>query len=189
MRRFACVAAALALLACGAPRAHAQGTSPFSVEGRVGLAFPTGDFGDGLGMGYELGANAMFNLLPSLGIYAGYTFITFDLDDDVFGDTGDTTFNLQGLDAGVKLSVPTTAMGPGLTPYLRGGIVYYKGELSDTDFSSDSRLGFQVGAGLDYPLGRTVSITPEVNYVQIPEKNGSGDASFFKAGFGLRVHL
>src|SRR3712207_8840653 len=56
---FRSVAAALAAVAFAAP-ARAQTGLPIAIEGRAGLAFPTGDFGEALGTGYRLAANASF---------------------------------------------------------------------------------------------------------------------------------
>lgn len=176
MRRLAYAAATLAAMLVAAPAAG-QGMLPFMVEGRGGLAFPTGEFGDGLGLGYSLGANAIFNVTPMFGVYGGYTFITFDFDDDLFGDT-DETFDVQGFDAGVLVNLPAA----GLSPYLRGGVVFYEAGLADRE------LGFQGGAGLNYPLGPVISITPEVSYVQIPAEFGP-NGSFVKVDFGLRARL
>ncbi|HEX2092022.1 MAG TPA: outer membrane beta-barrel protein [Longimicrobiaceae bacterium] len=185
MRRFACTVAALAALACSAP-AGAQSILPFSVEGRGGLAFPSGDFGETLGLGYALGAHAIFNFLPFIGLYAGYSYHTFDFDEDALPGAGDEAYTLQGFDAGVRLSVPTP--GIALGPYLRGGIVYYEPGVTGTDVDSDRELGYQAGVGIDYPLGIIVSLTPEVSYVTLPANRGP-DANFIKVDFGLRFRL
>ncbi|HEX2189226.1 MAG TPA: outer membrane beta-barrel protein [Longimicrobiaceae bacterium] len=177
MKRFALVAAALAAAAVAAP---AKAQSPIAVEGRVGIAYPTGDFGEGLGLGYAIGANVSLNVTPQIAVYGGYTHTQFDFDDDLV-DT-DETYNLQGFDAGARLSLPMA----GLSPYLRGGVVYYKGGVSDGP-DSDNQLGFQAGVGLNYTLGPTVSFTPEVSYVNVPDD--AGDASFVRADVGLRFRL
>ncbi len=178
MRRKVFVAAALAAVAFAAP-AHAQSMLPFAVEGRAGLAFPTGDFGDALGMGYGLAANVSFNVAPTLAIYGGYSFTQFDFDDDVV-DT-DETFNVQGFEGGARLGLPMV----GFSPYVKGGAVYLKGGVDGND--SDNKLGFTVGAGLNYALGPVVSFTPEVTYVTVPDDGG--DANFVRADVGLRFHL
>lgn len=183
MRRFACVAAALAALFCVAP-ARAQSVLPFAVEGRAGLAFPTGDFGQGLGLGYGLGANASFSILPLIALYGGYSYTTFDISG-VSRYNGDT-YNLQGFDAGVRVGIPTPMIP--IDPYLRGGLVFYKANVTGGP-STGTNTGFQLGAGLNYGLGMLVTLTPEVSYVRIGGDNGGSDASFFRADFGLRVHL
>jgi opacity protein-like surface antigen len=173
------LAAGLAAAVFAVP-AQAQSMLPFSVEARTGLAFPTGDFGDALGMGYGLGANAIFNVTPNVGVYGGYSYTQFDFDSELI-DT-DATYNLQGFDAGVRLGLPAA----GFSPYVRGGVAYYKGSVSDGP-DSDSELGFQGGVGLDYALGPVVSFTPEVSYVTIP--GDGGDANFVRADVGLRFRL
>lgn len=183
MRRFACVAAALALLACGSP-ARTQTILPFAVEGRAGLAFPTGDFGRNLGLGYGLGANASISILPLIALYGGYSYTTFDISG-VSSNTGDT-YNLQGFDAGLRVGIPTPLIP--INPYLRGGLVFYKANVSGGS-SSGTNTGFQVGAGLNYGLGMLVTLTPEVSLVRINGSNGSSDATFIRTDFGLRVHL
>lgn len=184
MRRLACVAAVCAAVAFAGP-ARAQSLLPFSVEGRAGLAFPTGDFGRDLSTGYALGANVGFNVIPLVTLYGGYSYITFDLADDVPG-SGEDTWDVSGFDAGARVNLPMI----GFSPYLRGGVVYYDSELSGTDFG-ESNLGFQVGAGLDFPLGAVVSITPEVSYVQVDAGDVAGPdkTSFVRVDFGLRARL
>ena len=183
MRRLACVAAVCAAVAFAGP-ARAQSLLPFSVEGRAGLAFATGDLGEDLSTGYVLGANVGFNLMPLITLYGGYSYITFDLDDDVPG-AGDATWNVSGFDAGARVNLPMI----GFSPYVRGGVVYYESELSDLD--GESNLGFQVGAGLDFPLGAVVSITPEVSYTQVDAGDVAGPdkTSFVRVDFGLRARL
>jgi opacity protein-like surface antigen len=181
MRRKVFVAAALAAVAFAAP-AHAQSVLPFAVEGRAGLAFPTGDFGESLGLGYGLGANVSFAVAPTLALYGGYSYTQFDYDTDVV-DT-DETFNVQGFEGGARLGLPMV----GFSPYVKGGVVYFKGGVSD-GVDSDNELGFTVGAGLNYALGPVVAFTPEVTYVTVPGRDNSTDANFIRADVGLRFRL
>lgn len=173
MKRFALLAAALAAAAAATP-ANAQ--SPLAVEGRVGLAFPTGDFGRDLALGYGIGANVSLDVTRNIAVYGGYSYTQFDYDRD-FLDT-EETFDVQGFDAGVRVGLPMA----GLSPYLRGGVVYYKPE------NADNELGFQAGAGLDYRLGPVVSFTPEVSYVSVPAAAGP-NGTFVRADVGLRFRL
>ncbi|HEU0077313.1 MAG TPA: outer membrane beta-barrel protein [Longimicrobiaceae bacterium] len=179
MRRKVFVAAALAAVAFAAP-AHAQSMLPFAVEGRVGLAVPTGEFGDDLGMGYGLAANVSFNVAPTLALYGGYSYTQFDFDDEVIET--DETFDVQGFEGGARLGLPMV----GFSPYVKGGVVYFKGGVDGVD--SDNELGFTVGGGLNYRLGPVVSFTPEVTYVTVPAEAGP-NANFVRADVGLRFHL
>lgn len=183
MNRIATLAVgALLGLAAAAP-ARAQSTLPISVEARFGLGFPTGDFSNSLNLGYGLGANAIFNLTPLVGVYGGYSFISFDLDRDLLGGEPGS-YDVQGFDGGLRLSLPAA----GFSPYLRGGVAYYKGELSDLRGGGENTLGFQGGVGLESELGSRVTITPELSYVTIPSDRGT-DIRFIRADFGLRFRL
>jgi len=157
--------------------AQAQMRSPLSVEVRASAAIPTGDFATGIGTGYGIGADAHFALTPQLGIYAGYSYTGFDYDNV------DDTLNETGIDAGVRAALGS---GATFTPYVRGGLVYHKLE---NDFGkSDSKAGFEVGAGLDYPLGLVLSVTPEVSYTRIVQ-DAAPDLSHVRLGVGLRFKI
>lgn len=181
MGRLMSCSTALLLTILAAVPARAQ----LSVEGRAGLAFPTADFGANLSTGYSVGANAGFNVTPMIGVYGGYTFISFDPDEGFVGIGESTTYNVQGFDAGARVGLPMA----GLSPYLRGGVVFYSGEFSDTNADAERTLGFQIGAGLDYVLGPTITFTPEVGYVQIAGEGNASDVSFIRTDLGLRFRF
>ncbi len=172
--------AALAALA-SVDGAHAQGRSPLSFEARAGAALPLGDFRDvlgGIGTGYGVGVTGELALTPMLGVYAGYSYTGFELD------TGDETLDQTGADAGIRASL---GYGRSMTPFLKGGVVYHKLE---TDFAEgESKLGFEVGGGVDYPLGNVLSVTPAVSYLRIPGDEGEVDLSQVRLGVGLRFRL
>ncbi|HEX7243325.1 MAG TPA: outer membrane beta-barrel protein [Longimicrobiaceae bacterium] len=176
-------AAASVALASGAA---AQSALPLSFEVRAGAAIPTGDFAEGLSTGYTVGANAMFNFTPMLGVYAGYTLNSFGFDDDTGLLDDDVSLNVRGFDAGLRA---TLASGGSFAPFVRGGIVSYKGELSSDDgsFSGDNEIGFEVGAGLDFPLGRQISVTPGVSFTSVDFDDDK--VNFFRADVGLRFRL
>lgn len=189
------LAAGIALLA-SAGNAQAQRALPIAVEVRGGAAFPTGDFGDGLNTGYTFGGNATLGVSPLLGVYAGYSYNSFGVDDagDVLGE--ELRINDRGFDAGVRASVPTLAVS--LSPWVRAGLVYHDIEVNGDggDFSSDSELGFEVGAGLEFPLGLLVSVTPGVSYTHYSIDGGDGsvdgdnlDVNHVRADIGLRIRL
>ena len=47
-------------------------------------------------------------------------------------------------------------------PWLKAGLVAHKVEFDGTDFNfeSDRKYGFQAAAGLDFPLGEVLSVSP-----------------------------
>lgn len=179
--------------------AQIPNVTPFSFEVRGGLAFPTGDFGEDSGddsgdveTGYTVGANVTFHLMPLIGIYGGYSYNRFGLEnlDDI--DAVD-----QGFDVGVRLAVPTPLIP--IDPYVKAGLVYHKigveGAAAGEDFISDSdnSLGFEVGAGLGIGIGPKLSFTPQVTYTRYePQFDGEGfdsNVEHFRVDVGLRLRL
>jgi opacity protein-like surface antigen len=163
--------------------AHAQSIIPLAVEARASAAVPVGDFKDfegGIGTGYGFGVNGELKLSPLFGVYGGYSWTGYDLD------AADETLTQQGLDAGIRLG-----LGRGLIPlgpYARGGIVYHK--LDDGhDHGDERKLGYEVGAGLSFPLGAVISVTPEVSYTRIADAFVDRDLSAVRFGVGLRAAL
>ena len=79
--------------------AHAQRVTPFALEVRGGLAFPTGDFGEAeedvgsIKSGITVGANATFHFMPMLGVYGGYTYNRFGVEGLEELDVVDQGFN------------------------------------------------------------------------------------------------
>ncbi|HEX8274697.1 MAG TPA: outer membrane beta-barrel protein [Longimicrobiaceae bacterium] len=188
----------VAAAAFAAP-AHAQlpNFTPFSLEVRGGLAFPSGDFGETaedvgeVESGYTVGANATYHFMPLLGIYAGYTYNRFGVEGLDELDVNDHGFN-----AGLRLAVPTPLLP--IDPYVKGGVVYNKLGFTfdgdDEDFvDSDSSLGFEVGAGIGIGLGPKLSFTPQVTYTRYePKYDGESDdftVQHLRADVGLRIRL
>ncbi|HEX8362060.1 MAG TPA: outer membrane beta-barrel protein [Longimicrobium sp.] len=187
--------AAVALAGTAQAQTGTLPTSPLSVDVRAGAAFPTGDFGDIAEMGYTVGGDLSFMLSPTFSLYAGGTYNSFAVADEfqelIEGLTGaqldDLTYNLFGVDAGVKVAFPSAT---GFTPFLRGGLVYYTAELGggdelgeDVTEDNDYEAGFEVGGGLAFPLGPRISVTPAVSYTDIDDLN------FVRAQIGLNFRF
>lgn len=191
--------------------AEAQSPIPLAVEVRGGIGFPTGDLGDdeqgAADLGYGFGATGMFTVTPMFGVYAGYSRFSFAADTEELAggavDNVDVDYNASGFNAGVQASLPAMMGFAGAAPYLRGGVVYHKLEvdLGDTVLDdvvdddageSDYGLGFEVGGGLDIPLGPTVSVTPGVRYVTYqPDFNDEDetDVNYVAADVGLKIRF
>lgn len=196
MKKIATGLVALAAVAlAGSAQAQVMPVSPFALEVRGGLAFPTGDFGEGddVESGITYGANGTFQFMPMLGIYAGYTRSDFGTDEDV--DITD-----QGFSGGLRLAIPTPMIP--VDPYVKAGVVYNKLEFSGTDggvrlgVESDRSLGFEVGAGVGIGLGPRLSFTPQVTYTKYsPKFDEAGlddvvpDVSHIRVDVGLRMRL
>ena len=192
---------ALAALAfAGTVQAQAIPTSPFSVEVRCGLAFPTGDLEDVAESGITVGANGTYMFTPMLGLYAGFTYNAFGLPDEAEELGVEGSINTYGLDAGVKAMFATPTLP--VTPFLKGGLVYHKVQLDieDVDLGdedeSDFGLGFEVGGGVMVPLGPRLSFTPAVSYTSFkPNFEGDEDdddadnITSFRVDVGLNIRF
>lgn len=197
-RAFAAVLGALAVAAAAAPaRAQLPAITPFSFEVRGGLAVPTGELNDSAlaTPGFTIGGSATYHAFPMVGLYVGYTFSRFGVEDEVSELFGDGHFTDQGLDAGVRVAIPTPLIP--IDPWIRGGIVYHRlslGGFDDPDFEgeTDTSLGFEVGGGLGFGLG-PFSLTPGVSFVRynVDDDDTGSDAtiSYVKVDIGARIRL
>jgi opacity protein-like surface antigen len=135
---FAAVALTLAVSAT-----EAQAQIGFSIGG--GPTFATGDFGDGLDMGYHAKVGAHFSLpmLP-IGLVAEGMWTRWDVSE-----TDDA--NIQSLNGALNavINIPT----PGFSPYLIGGVGYYNMKLDSPLVEADSNdFGINIGAGVKLGL-------------------------------------
>jgi hypothetical protein len=189
--------AAVAL--AGSAQAQAMPVSPFSVEVRGGLAFPTGDLDDVADSGITVGANGTYMFTPMLGLYAGFTYNSFSLGEEADDLNVDGSINTYGFDAGVKAMFASPTLP--VTPFLKGGLVYHKlqleiedidlGDDDDTDFG----LGFEVGGGVMVPLGPRLSFTPAVSYTsfkpnyQGEDEQDEDNVTSFRVDVGLNIRF
>ena len=199
MRKTLMLSAALLLAALPA---QAQ-TSPFSLEVKGRIAFPTGDFaeeeqdGSGIKTGWGGGLTGTFQVTPILGIYAGFSSTRFDtdlgeLEEDLEGVVEDPEIHITdaGLDAGVRATLPV--LNNGL--FVRGGLVYHRVgvdlsdeleeileefEIEEEDLDSEWSLGYELGAGVLVPLGPRLSVSVGGAYTryspEFEEDDGSGE--------------
>jgi len=139
---------------------------------RGGAGIPTGDFSNtgssatavdaaksGFGYGVDAGLSLGF-----IGVYAGFDHIKFDCESNTCDSDG--KYSLQGLAAGLRLSLPGSSL---VHPWVKGGVTFneLKGEFgtSSQGLSTDRNPGYEIAAGLDIPLLRIFSLYPQARYV------------------------
>lgn len=189
------LAVAASAVFAGSASAQIPNITPFSVEVRGGVALPQGEeFSDGLETGYTLGANVGYQVVPMLGVYAGYTRSSFGFDDV---DAEDIRVIDKGFDAGVRFSVPTPLIP--IDPFVKVGVIYHQigfdGDGANVDL--DSEIGFEAGAGLGFNILPKVQLTPAVTYSQFKvdgEDFGEGaesdlDVKNLRLDIGLRIRI
>lgn len=137
------------------------------VEGRAGVAIPTGDFADAASVGIGLEGTVLLAFTPMFSAYAGYAWNRFGCDDQ-FCDAGeDVDFTDSGFNLGVRGSFIT---GGAFEPWVRAGVVFHDVEISASDdnvsasIESDRGTGFEIGGGFRYWTARGISITPGIRY-------------------------
>jgi opacity protein-like surface antigen len=180
-------------LAIAAPVA-VQAQSPFSVEVQAGVVVPTGDFADDFATtGFGFGVHAMYQLTPMIDLYAGYSWQRFGVDEDDFGDV-----DLDVDDSGFALGARLNLRGmPGFDPWIRGGVILHELKISGSEggfsasFTSDRSVGFEVAAGLAFPVAPRISIVPSVTFRNYsPEFDGESideSVSYFGLHVGGRI--
>jgi len=161
-----------------------------SFDARGGYSFPMSDFGDTAESDFGFGGGLVLSLTDSFGIYGGWARDAFGCDDTIVCDE-DAQIHVQGFEAGVKFMIPTEAR---ILPWLKAGAIAHELKFdSGTGFESetDREWGFQVAAGLDFPLGEVVSVSPGLRFNMLEV----GDAGVFEEpevrylSFDLGLHF
>lgn len=179
-------AAVLALMgaALGAGATQAQTARRISLEGRLGVTFPTGDVSDaGGGSGYELGADFMYTFSPALTGYLGISRHTFSCDEDE-GPCEDS-FTSGGFQAGLKYLFSRDARA---LPWVRAGLLAQSLDVGPDD--SDLGFGVEAGAGVDVDVSPRFAVVPALYYrTYSADVDGGGEISPSWFALTLAGHL
>lgn len=164
----------------------AQIVNPWSVEGRIGAAIPTGDISDNdETAGLAVGADLMYAFARSASVYAGGSWYRFNCDGDAC--VGDRTG--RGVDAGVKVGFAQE--GSSALPWIRGGVILHQTEIEDSD--SDWAPGFEVGAGVDLALSPRFSLVPGFRLygyeADFADEENDATMRFFVVDLGGHIHF
>ena len=193
MKRMSIGLAALMLgIAVQAPPAAAQTQPTTTGEGGMqfaifgGGAFPTGDLGRGLNLGFRLGGGVAFRPVTiPLGLNVNLAYDRFAGDDEIYFGPGGTIqaddVSLWSGSADVVWQFPTDPASS-VRPFLDGGFGLYRvGEYAGGE--SQTKFGFQIGGGVDLPLGGLATFA-EAKYVSV-FTDGS-NSNFIPIVIGLR---
>lgn len=189
--------ACCALVLIAPARLAAQLPGALSVEARLGGAFATGDFaapGKALeaGNGYAAGVNGRLQVLPGMQVYVGYERAQMTCDACSATPVLDNTIVDDGIGVGAVMAVP---MGPpGLSPWVRAGLVRRQLKFSGDDGSGASKpgIGFDLGAGITLPFTGPFKVTPGIRYVRYTTEfdfQNVPDRSLDVSHFGVDVGL
>jgi opacity protein-like surface antigen len=149
--------------------------------------------------GFGYGADVGVGLGP-IGVYAGFDHISFDCQTTACGSDGEYT--LQGVTAGVKLSLPVATR---FRPFVKGGVTFkdlkgsWGSSTTSNGLTTERKPGYEIGLGGDYGLLGIVSITPQVRYIgqnfdaRVPGVTSTASAdnqgvNYFTFDLGLSLH-
>ena len=180
----ATVLAALALAGSASAQGPVEIATPISLEARGGIAVPSGDFADLADNAFGFGGSVHVQVAPRVSLYGGYSQTEFDLEP-LSADGTD-----RGWEAGARIAFP----GVGFSPWVRGGLLVHDFDVDAgaVEFDTDEEVGFEVGAGVAFPLGPRVSVSPGFAYrryaVDLPVR-GELDVAYLNLDVGLRIRL
>lgn len=145
--------------------APADAQSPWSLDVRAGAAFPTADLGASeLDTGFGFEGTVAYRFQRHLAAYGGWGYHSFGT-----GDATDTDVDETGYAFGLRFEHPfagETGSGPAFR--LRAGGTYNHIEVEDADgdlvADSGHGLGWEAGAGVTFPVGESVRVSPGVRY-------------------------
>jgi hypothetical protein len=170
--RWICAGVAL-LVTAGAAEAQ---TGRLSLEGRGGVALPTGQLSDGgASSGFSAAVDLMYNMRPWLTAFGG-----------VSRDEFDGGFSSSGMQAGAKLLFPHESS---VLPWAAAGFLMQ--EMNSGSAESGLEPGFEGGAGADIALTPRFSLTPAVRYRAYDAGilPGEIEARYFVVTLGAHLHL
>jgi opacity protein-like surface antigen len=151
-----------------------------------GAGFPTGDYGDFANTGWNLGAMAtnQVNDIWGLGVDLGYH--AWGGPENTAGDK----LSWRAIQATAHAIANFPVQSP-RKPYLKAGFGLYnvgsKLETASTDITaSESKLGFNVGAGIDFPTStnKRWGIGGAYHIISAQDDLGS-DLNFFTVGVNV----
>ena len=150
----------------------------WSFELRPGVNFPTTEvFDEDLNMGFGGEFTFGYRFMEHLGIYAGWGWNQFVQKNDALQVDEDTDFEMTGYTFGLNFIHPINESS--FSYMVRGGGIYNHIEIENEagDIVEDSGHGFgwEVGAGIQWDLGETFKITPQVGYRALTREIEMGD--------------
>jgi hypothetical protein len=163
MTRKLIASASLALLAFVST---AQAQQRFTADLRLVAALPTSELTDSdLGTGLGIGATIAVRVQPHLHVYGGWDWIRFSSEQSVPGTKND--FEETGYTFGLRFEHPLR-MESRVSYRLEAGGVYKHTEIEDEEgeliVNSGHGLGYEVGAGLLFPLSNGVNVTTTLRW-------------------------
>jgi hypothetical protein len=130
----------------------------WTVEFRPAFQVPTADFDDAEldnGMGFD--GRVAYRVMPHVEVFTGWSWANFASDDFDFEETG--------YDFGARFIHPISGMKLSYLLEAAATLKHIEIEFDDEIVAdSDHSLGYQLGAGVVYPVTANLAIIPSVRY-------------------------
>jgi len=155
---------------------------PIQVGFAVGAAVPVSDLGNSFSTGFNVTGTIGINvpLLPiGFRIDAAYDQFGGKVRPTGTGGTSNVNAKIAGVSGNVVFSIPGAVI---ISPYLIGGVGYYRVSSSATGSVASNNFGFNAGAGVKIPLIAFATFI-EARYNRVSENGGS--SSFVPVTVGV----
>lgn len=162
----------------------------FEVNGGLSASVPSpGETVNSVGAGAE--ALIHWRVVNYVGVYGGWGYNAFRNEFEPAGHRCD--FEETGYVLGLQYKRPFDSTGAQV--FIRGGLQYKHIEIEDPTgellFDTTHGFGWQLGLGVDFPLGENWSLVPELKYSSLPENWGPAtaysipDRNYFSVRMGI----
>jgi hypothetical protein len=134
-----------------------EDVSPLSFDIRGAYGVPFGEFENDVDNDFGYGVSATYTFTPAVGVYAGWARDSFGCANILCAD--ESQVHVSGLEVGAKFIIDSDMVA---TPWLKAGLIAHQAEFDGevVNFETERAYGFQAAAGVDYPLGRVISLSP-----------------------------
>lgn len=170
---------AVAGIAAAAPVAQSQGYNPFQIGASGGIAFPTGNLGNGTNTGFNIALVLGYKpaLLP-VAVRAEAAYNQFGLQQ------GGGNINIPAFTGNLTYDLP---LGMSFTPYAIGGVGLYRpsADLGGGNQGTENDFGWNIGGGVKIPLSSSFETFIEARYNSLNLKNNAGTFSFVPVTVGI----
>lgn len=168
-------AALLALLPASLVAQEDEKKGGFEVNGGLSASVPApGETVNSVGAGGE--ALLHYRVVNYVGLYGGWGYNAFRNEFQPAGHRCD--FEETGYVLGLQYKRPVDSSG--IRVFVRGGLQYKHIEIEDPSgeliFDTTHGFGWQLGCGVEFPLGENWSLVPEVRYNSLPANWGPESA-------------
>jgi opacity protein-like surface antigen len=164
----------------------------WKLEFRPGVNIPTAEFdGSELNNGLGLEARVAYRVMPHVDIFTGWSWANFTADNDL-------DFEETGYNFGASFIHPLPNMKLSYLVEAAATLKHVEVEF-DNDIVADGNhsFGYQLGAGIVYPINQKLSLTPSIRYSTLTNEvefddtgiKSEGDLNYISLGISFSWSL